>query len=92
MCTIGGMAGGATFKYVNKVFDTYTFSVSYVLLILGFVLTIAANGIVMVVIRRGHRGHVHQLDHPADHALAHEQQRGRGHHHGLAPSATSAAR
>ena len=50
VCTIGGMAGGATFKYVNKVFDTYTFSVSYVLLILGFVLTIAANGLVMVLI------------------------------------------
>lgn len=44
------MAGGATFKYVNKVFDTYTFSVSYVLLILGFVLTIAANSLVMVLI------------------------------------------
>ena len=50
LCTIGGMAGGATFKYVNKVFDTYTFSISYVLLILGFVLTIAANSLVMVLI------------------------------------------
>ncbi len=50
LCTIGGMLGGATFKYVNKIFSTYTFCVSYILLIIGFVLTIAANNLTIVLV------------------------------------------
>lgn len=50
LCTVGGMLGGATFKYITKAFDTYTFSVSYILLIIGFILTVNANSLTMVLI------------------------------------------
>ena len=86
LCTIGGMAGGATFKYVNKVFDTYTLGHAHEggeeddhedVVAGGPGHHHLGNALVRAVVA------VHQLDHPADHALAHEQQRGRGHHHGL---------
>lgn len=48
LCTIGGMCGGATFKYTNKLFDTYTFSISYVVLILGLVVTVVAGNLFIV--------------------------------------------
>lgn len=50
ICTIGGMVGGATFKYATKFADTYTFSIAYIILIAGLLLTVFSNGLTMVYI------------------------------------------
>ncbi len=50
VCTIGGMVGGATFGFVNKIFKTYTFCAAFVLMAIGMFITIAADGIVAVMV------------------------------------------
>lgn len=50
VCTLGGMVGGSTFGFVNKIFGEYTFCVAFVLLAIGLILTVAANGIALVMI------------------------------------------
>lgn len=50
ICTLGGMCGGATFNYANKIFGTYTFAAAFVVLIIGLVLTAVANSLTLVLI------------------------------------------
>lgn len=47
--TLGGMLGGATFGFVNKIFKTYTFAVAFFLLAVSLVITIAAPSIPVVL-------------------------------------------
>lgn len=44
------MLGGATFGFVNKIFKIYTFCAAFVLMAIGMFITIAADGIVAVMV------------------------------------------
>ena len=48
--TLGGMIGGATFGFVNKIFKTYTFAVAFVLMAAGLIVTILAGSLPLIFI------------------------------------------
>lgn len=48
--TLGGMVGGATFGFINKIFKTYTFAVAFFLLAISLVITIAAPSIPVILV------------------------------------------
>ena len=50
VCTLGGMLGGSTFGFVNKILKTYTFCAAFVLLAIGLFITIFADSLTLVII------------------------------------------
>ena len=48
--TIGGMVGGATFGFVNRLFKTYTFCAAFILMAIGLFITISADSLTPVMI------------------------------------------
>lgn len=48
--TLGGMLGGATFGFINKLFKTYTFCVAFILLAIGLFITVAANSLALIFV------------------------------------------
>ena len=48
--TIGGMVGGATFGFVNRLFKTYTFCAAFILMAISLFITISADSLTPVMI------------------------------------------
>ena len=48
--TIGGMVGGATFGFVNRIFKKYTFCAAFILMAIGLFITISADSLTPVMI------------------------------------------
>ena len=48
--TIGGMVGGATFGFVNRLFKTYAFCAAFILMAIGLFITISADSLTPVMI------------------------------------------